>query len=127
MASLRGLNTKGNAKELREQAGDYRQFGGPVTVVQDTLVALDSMMSWLMVEHIEDNSYYTEIHIFLSLYADMDARLTKLDGRSSYQAGRHSDVADPSQFLSLLNLPDTIRKFGPIRNLWEGFWMGEGI
>jgi hypothetical protein len=133
--SLRGLNTKGNAKELRERASDYRQspvaeqppvvrqFGGPVTVVQDTLVALDAMMSWLMVEQIDDNSYYTElerkIRIFLSLYADMDARLTKLGGTPTW-------LTRPN-FLSLLNLPETIRRFGPIRNLWEGFWMGEGI
>ena len=29
-------------------------------------------------------------------------------------------------FVCLLNLPDAMRQFGPLRNLWEGSYQGEG-
>ena len=29
--------------------------------------------------------------------------------------------------LNLLNLPDIMKRFGPLRNFWEGTTMGEGI
>ena len=32
-----------------------------------------------------------------------------------------------SNLLSLLNLPEQMRFFGPLRLYWEGGWKGEGI
>ena len=32
-----------------------------------------------------------------------------------------------SNYLSLLNLPDQMKEFGPLRLYWEGGWKGEGI
>lgn len=32
-----------------------------------------------------------------------------------------------SNYMSLLNFPDQMRTFGPLRLYWEGGWKGEGI
>ena len=32
-----------------------------------------------------------------------------------------------SNYLSLLNLPEQMKEFGPLRLYWEGGWKGEGI
>jgi hypothetical protein len=55
----------------------------------------------------------------------MDERLTK-----ESKNGRHQMM--PSwiscyNFLCLLNIPRVVRKYGPMRNLWEGGPVGEGF
>ena len=52
-------------------------------------------------------------------FADMDSRIAKKSGLPAWISAYN--------FLSLLNLPAVVRKYGPIRNLWEGSWVGEGI
>jgi hypothetical protein len=131
----RDLLRKGNAKELRARVVEYllkpieeqpmvvEQPGGPVEQVQDAIVALDDMMSLLMVEQIDGEEYYVElsrtIRVFLTLFADLEERLTKKNALPSWLASFNC--------LSLLNLPDIVRLYGPIRNIWEGAWVGEGF
>jgi hypothetical protein len=81
------------------------------------------MMSLLMVEQIDGEEYYVElartIRVFLTLFADLEERLTKKNKLPSWLASFNC--------LSLLNLPDIVRLYGPIRNIWEGSWVGEGF
>jgi hypothetical protein len=131
----RDLPRTGSAKELRARVIEYllepiedqpmvvEQAGGPVEQVQETIVALTDMMSLLMVEQIDGEEYYVElsrtIRVFLTLFADLEERLTKKNKLPSWLASFNC--------LSLLNLPDIVRLYGPIRNIWEGSWVGEGF
>ena len=131
---LRGLAKKGLAHEVRLRVGQYRekplsdqppvvaQLGGPVADVQNTVIALDSMVSWLMVERIDGDGYFKElerkIRVFLTAYAEMDVKLTKKGATPTWLTAFN--------FLSLLNVPHIVREYGPFRNIWEGYWRGEG-
>jgi hypothetical protein len=96
---------------------------GPVQDVLLTLESLDDLMALLMVESIEDESYYVNvertIRVFLTHFADMDEKLKRKSESVSWLSSYN--------FLSLLNLPDIIREYGPLRLIWEGGSMGEGF
>jgi hypothetical protein len=96
---------------------------GPVETVMLTVASLDEMISLIMVELIPGEEYYSilerKIRVFLTHFAEMEEKLplkTKLPTWLSCY-----------NFLSLLNLPDVIRNYGPIRNIWEGAAQGEGV
>jgi hypothetical protein len=97
---------------------------GPVPDVIDVITSMTAMISRLMATEIdEEHIVQTEcrIKVFLNSVAKMDAPLEKKKGNeepkwlSSYN------------FVCLLNLPDQMRRYGPLRNLWEGGWNGEGM
>jgi hypothetical protein len=96
---------------------------GPVQDVLSTLESLDDLVALLMVESIEDESYYISveqsIRVFLTHFADMDEKLKRKSESVSWLSSYN--------FLSLLNLPDIIREYGPLRLIWEGGSMGEGF
>jgi hypothetical protein len=131
----RGLNRKGYAHEVRERVAAYRllpaneqpvvveQRGGPVETVQQTIMALDDMMALLMVEQVDGESYYIElertIRVFLTRFADLEENLSKRNALPGWLSSFNC--------LCLLNLPDIVRRYGPIRNIWEGSWAGEGF
>ena len=66
------------------------------------------------------------IYDFLDVFAELDDMIS--EGESS---GGKSDMnakwLRSYNFLSLLNLPDVMERFGPLCVLWEGGMMGEGI
>jgi len=131
----RGLDPDGTAAFRRAQVAAFRstplneqpavveQPGGPVETVQQTILALDDMMSLLMVEQIDEAKYYIElertIRVFLTRFADLEENLVNINALPSWLTCFNC--------LSLLNLPDIIRLYGPIRNIWEGSWVGEGF
>ena len=56
----------------------------------------------------------------------------KIDKRNSQGESSSTKAPKPTwirtpNFMSLLNLPDVMRKFGPLHHLWEGKYMGEGF
>ena len=129
--AARGLDTKGRALEIRtrvktymEQPGGAPQVlepqGGPVANVHAVISALNAMVSRLMrttitPEHVDDVERH--IKIFLSSFETFDA-------------GMRAETEKPTwissyNFVCLLNLPDVMREFGPLRNLWEGGGQGE--
>jgi hypothetical protein len=131
----RDLLQTGCAQEVRDRVAAYRQMpledqppvveqvGGPVEQVEEAIVALDDMMSLLMVEQIDSEEYYVElertIRVFLTRFADLEEHLAKKNVLPSWLAAFNC--------LSLLNLPGIVRQYGPIRNIWEGAWVGEGF
>ena len=125
---------KMNAVELREQVELYitgvepvppivDMSAGPVETVMATVSSLDEMISLIMVQEITSEAYYTvlarKIRIFLTHFADMEEALPTKKRLPTWLSCYN--------FLSLLNLPDVIRQYGPIRNIWEGAAQGEGI
>lgn len=56
----------------------------------------------------------------------------KIEKRNSQGASSSAKAPKPTwigtpNFMSLLNLPDAMRKFGPLHHLWEGECQGEGF
>jgi hypothetical protein len=111
-----------------QQAGEplpniIEEPAGPVRDVLLTLESLDDMIAVLMVESIQNDSYYLSVErsvrIFLTHFSDMDQKLKRKSEVPSWLSSYN--------FLSLLNLPDIIREYGPLRLIWEGDSMGEGF
>ena len=98
-------------------------LAGPVKDVLLTMESLDDLIALLMVESIEHNSYYISVERsvrdFLTHFADMDAKLQRKTDTTSWLLSYN--------FLSLLNLPNIIREYGPLRLIWEGGSKGEGF
>ncbi|KAL7573027.1 hypothetical protein ACA910_007519 [Epithemia clementina (nom. ined.)] len=59
---------------------------------------------------------------FFSCYAKVDQGL-----QSSEDSHEKPSWVTSYNFMSLLNLPDAVRQFGPLRNIWEGETQGEGF
>jgi hypothetical protein len=107
------------------------ETAGPVSVVLATIEALDDMIALLMVESIDDSSYYSSlermIRVFLTHFADMDAKLQRPVSKKTKKRSLVPSWVSSYNFLSLLNLPDIVREYGPIRLIWEGGTPGEGF
>ena len=67
------------------------------------------------------NDTERSIKLFLNRYCEMDEEV--------YPKGSEAKASWLSKynFLCLLNLVDVLRKFGSLRNLWEGGYQGEGF
>lgn len=55
--------------------------------------------------------------------------LTEFDilNQTYLEAGKKPKVITASNFLTLVNLPELMRRYGPLRQLWEGMFCGEGF
>ena len=54
------------------------------------------------------------------------AFLTKVHDLENCRSVINSLLVNRPNFLTLLNIPNQLERFGPIRSLWEGGEMGEG-
>ena len=130
--NIRGLESTGSAPEVKERVKEYMERpGGPPEVLPPTggsteltlsvIQAWSALVSRLMAATM-NSSAITEIeraiHIFLSRYAEFDVHVG--DGSAT------PTWIGAYNFMSLLNLPDALREFGPLRPLWEGGYLGEG-
>ena len=130
----RGLKTGGLAKALAKRVDHYmtkvdpvpevvEMKAGPVETVLLTVASLDELISLVMVEEIPNEEYYStlerKIRIFLTHFADMEDQLPRKKDLPQWLSSYN--------FMSLLNLPEVIRQYGPIRNIWEGGPQGEGV
>ena len=59
------------------------------------------------------------IRLFLSMFAEIDKKLR--------QTGTRPRWITSYNYLCLLNIPNNMRDFGPMRGVWEGGLQGEGI
>ena len=124
--NIRGLESTGSAPEVKERVKEYMERpGGPPEVLPPTggsteltlsvIQAWSALVSRLMAATM-NSSAITEIeraiHIFLSRYAEFDVHVG--DGSAT------PTWIGAYNFMSLLNLPDALREFGPLRPLWEG-------
>ena len=131
--SCRGLDVSGNAEDLRTRVQVCMSYGentpkplgprgGSVTKPVNVICAMRTLISHLMqkvsseekVQHIE----YL-IKVFLTCFEEFDMN-TRAEGSKPTWVTSYN-------FVCLLNLPQVITKYGPIRNYWEGGGMGEKI
>jgi hypothetical protein len=97
------------------------ELGGNAENVVNAVASLQAMISRLMSRTIDEEMIHDcerHIHIFLSYFSVFDSDLRgaeKLTWVRSYN------------FMSLLNLPEVLRKYGSLRNLWEGGGQGERV
>ena len=130
--SIRGLDTSGSASDVRERVAECMSLdsvpeplpprGGPVQDVQRMVIALNAMLGRLMAPEVNDDVITdAELHIkiFLTCFHRVDQHLVGDEQKPKW--------VDAYNFLSLFNLVDIMREYGPLRNLWEGGAMGEAI
>ncbi|KAL7555438.1 hypothetical protein ACA910_008058 [Epithemia clementina (nom. ined.)] len=132
--SARGLDKKGSAQELKERVQMSlqqtniplpRQSSGSVKGVVDVWKSLHSLLQIVMrtgEDAINTEEIDYRVKRFLSCYAKVDQGL-----QSSEDSHEKPSWVTSYNFMSLLNLPDAVRRFGPLRNIWEGGTQGEGI
>ena len=97
------------------------EVGGNVDHDVHVIRALHAMISSLMRRTIDNEKILDcerHIHLFLSYFSKFDTDLR----------GEHTRTWVRSyNFMSLLNLPEVLKKYGPLRNLWEGGGQGERV
>ncbi|KAL7562843.1 hypothetical protein ACA910_002461 [Epithemia clementina (nom. ined.)] len=132
--AARGLDKKRSAQELKERVQMYlqqtniplpRQSSGSVKGVVDVWKSLHSLLQIVM--RTGEDAINTEeidfwVKRFLSCYAKVDQGL-----QSSEDSHEKPSWVTLYNFMPLLNLPDVVRQFGPLCNLWEGGTQGEGF
>ncbi|KAL7578483.1 hypothetical protein ACA910_011550 [Epithemia clementina (nom. ined.)] len=132
--SARGLDKKGSAQELKERVQMYlqqtniplpRQSRGSVKGVVNVWKSLHSLLQIVM--RTGEDAINTEeidfwVRRFLSCYAKVDQGL-----QSSEDSHEKPSCVTSYNFMSLLNLPDAVRQFSPLCNIWEGGTQGEGF
>jgi hypothetical protein len=133
--SRRGIkfDSKHTIAKLKVQiSGLMNQEGGPPPVrttaaaysssqVERVIVSLHEMIAIVMAEEIQDTTAQTmelQIKLFLTEFDLLDQQI-KTEGSTP-------SVISSFNFVSLLNLPKSTLTFGPLRNLWEGSFKGEG-
>lgn len=134
---VRGLDVSETAQTLRARVHDYMNQiegppdilpprGGPANNVNAVIVSLNAMVARTMVKAVTEEVVVDldrHIKIFLSCVDMFDAGI-----RASPSVSREKPLwIQSSNFISLLNLTNAMKRFGPPRELWEGGPRGEGI
>lgn len=128
----RGLDTEGLAPELRKRVAGFMSQGDncppvlppPPGTPDDLHLLVDAlydMVKSIMVFEVDDDAIVNadmHIKIFLSRLASCD-KILNPDEKKPYWVSKYT-------YPCLLNLPDHMRQFGPLKNLWEGAVRGEG-
>ncbi|KAL7563829.1 hypothetical protein ACA910_019560 [Epithemia clementina (nom. ined.)] len=130
--SARGLDKKGSAQELKERVQMYLQQtsiplpGQSSQSVKGGVNVWKSLHSLLQIvirtgeDAINAEKIDFRVKRFLSCYAKGDHGL-----QSSEDSHEKPSWVTLYNFMSLLNLPDAVRRFGPLCNIWYGGMQGE--
>jgi hypothetical protein len=127
--SIHCLKTLGNAVGLRRRVKHYMlRNGGPPPLLQPrggsiknviyVVSNLHAMVSRLMSSSVTESLILDidcHIKLFLSSYDTFDKEM-RCDSSTPTRISSHN-------FICLSNLPDAIREFDPLQNLWEEFEM----
>ena len=132
---LRGLDTSGNALEVRDRVAEYLKEpnGGPAlmpsrggtgTQLLCMLNRYSDLVCLLMDKH-SDETHVRNVEVYVRLFLSE----YKLFAEQLY--GAVAENGTPAwiakyNFMSLLNLSEQIKEVGPLRTLWEGGTRGEG-
>lgn len=127
---VRGLDSKGTAAELKERVAQFIDSGEapepmkapeiPPADVEAVLLALKEILQCIMSTTVTPalvNRTRYAVRVFLSKYDSLCRPLRQ----------KTPAVLSSYNFICLLNLPDIMEKFGPLRCLWEGGPRGEGF
>ena len=139
----RNLPTGGLAKVLKERVCLYmNQEGGPPPItgeatgtaadVTEVARSLWCMVCNIMVKEVsvyEIETAHHQIKCFLSVFDILDNHIPK----KKLKKAKNTNVSPPPMWVTsynyvcLLNLPDIMKEFGPLPNLWEGGGQGEKV
>lgn len=133
---MRGLDTSGKAKELRERVNSFL-LQDPVPEVlplpdisgqdfEDIWVSLQNLLANAMSRPVNDvivSKLDYCVRIYLSAFDSIDRKVPK--PKKGVKETRPT-VISRYNHLCLLNLPEVMEKFGPLPDLWEGKVQGEG-
>ena len=129
----RMLDTDGLAVELRNQVSlflkdkncpqqIFKKEGSTPEDVMHMVTSLSSVLAHAMDPHIDETKIeYVDksIRIFLTYLDRVDNCLRE---------GKGSPIWSTSySYMCLMNIPMVLKKYGSLRNLWEGGYRGEGI
>jgi hypothetical protein len=131
--SIRGLDTKGNAAELKKCVREFMdQQGGPpaplppqggaASNVYGVVTTLKAMVARLMNRSLTANDIDDadrHIKLFLTAFEKFDSAMRTPEDKPTWVTSYN--------FICLTNLPKMLQDFGPICNLWEGGGQGEKI
>lgn len=134
----RGLDSEGYVEELRDRVANYMAEDPPPEVlpvpecpvdkVERALMSLYKLMECVMATTVTDELVTrTEyaVRVFLSAYDALESTLQEknnMDGEDD-----ENYIFSCYNFGSLIDLPEMMRKYGPLRQLWEGNIRGEGF
>lgn len=128
---LRGLNVEGSAVDLKARVVEaMNKDGGPPPIRPHTgcpadvcmrlVISLCTMIGRLMA-HSMDNSDINIVErcvkVFLSRFHESD---------KSTNSNTTPSWISSYNFVCLLNLPNILREYGPLRHMYEGGYQGEG-
>ena len=130
---IRGLDTKGSAPELKDRVANYMrkpdappilpEVALPLGEIQYLVNSLYDMMECLLGKSVSVETISkagNAIRIFLSSFDDLDS---KVPGKKK----KEPSVISAYNFCCLLNLPEVMRTYGPLRHNWEGKYQGEAL
>ncbi len=133
----RGLNYDGTAPELSKRVAEYlaknpvpEPLDQPTRKIEDVelaLVTLTRLLRCVMADIVSDESIMETdycVRIFLSHFSSLSAT-TWTPGEQKKEA--RVQVISSFNFICLMNLPDAMKRYGPLRHLWEGSFRGEGF
>ena len=131
--ALRGLPRKGLVHELKKTVHEFlsnpeyippisSRYTCSIDVVTESVITMQAFIQRLMQKtYTESLINETENYIKKILTC-----LNEWDNESKQKDSKPVWLLSYS-LLNLLNFPDMTKRYGPVRNLWEGGSMGEGI
>ena len=135
----RSLDITGNADDIKKRVSNFlcqeggppdatdKQGGGDVDNITHVICAMTAMVSRIMQSAMSDETVIDmerHIKIFLTTFHTFDHALLESNKTTGSGTSKPTWLTSHN-FMCLLNLPTTVRKFGPMRNLWEGGGQGE--
>ena len=125
----RGQEDEGTALELANKVAELMKNQPPLPVLIEPECPTELVENTLKTLHVVLECVFspvvTEETIWRTHHA-VRAFLTAYDKLDSSISGGDNFPFSCCNFASLIDLPDMMRKFGPLRNLWEGGPKGEG-
>ena len=105
----------------------YAKGTVPTYLVKDAIHSTSVFVSTLFVKEVNDASIKQTkiaVRLFLSRVHELELAMSKTRAKKHQGSNK---VFDTGNFLSCLNVTDTMTHLGPVKNLYEGEVSGEGI
>ena len=126
---IRGAKTSGKAQEVKDRVEELLMTEVPpiLPVPQSTEIvqvhqALACVIAGIMDSDGSDESI-AKLTIHIKIFLSLNDRLEK----KLYPGKKVPGWISCPNFASLMNIPETMRRYGPLKELWEGGYQGEGF
>ena len=134
LALVRGMKSIYSNIDIILTNNNTQERKGYVKMAKKVISAWVAVVSRIMATRYTDsliNSTERHIKVFLSYFHDLEELNytldTKKDKTNKNAAHKSNRIFTTGNMVSMLNIPDQMRNFGPLRLFWEGGYKGEGI